>query len=91
MINEQDLSLRMSHITNLDETKQHLGEKVRYLEQDNEDLRTEVIVLSDEVDKLKRKVIEVQRLQFQLKEARTDADNKYKNLERKDKKIMSLE
>ncbi len=43
------------------------------------------------MDQLKRKVIEVERLEFQLKEAKIDAENKFKSLERKDKKIIALE
>lgn len=40
---------------------------------------------------MKRKFVEVDRLEFQLREAREDCENKLKSMERKDKKIIALE
>lgn len=91
LMNEQDFSLKMSQIHSLDETRNFLSDKVRMLEDDNHQLREEIRELAEQNSHMKRKLVEVDRLEFQLREAREDAENKLRAMERKDKKIIALE
>lgn len=70
LMNEQDFSLKMSQINSLDETKHQLSDRLRFLEDENEHLREEGKAMAEQTSFMKRKLVEVDRLEFQLKEAK---------------------
>jgi peptidoglycan hydrolase CwlO-like protein len=91
MTNENDLSLRLSQFTVMDATKDKLSSKLRSIEDNNEELREALRVAEGQTNKLKIKASEAERLEYQVREARKEAENKMKAMERKDKRIIFLE
>lgn len=89
--NEHDFSMRISHITSIDESKNQIAHRLRNIEDENDHLRAAVRELEETLMQQKKRLAEMDRLEFQLGEARKDSENKYRTIERKDKKIMALE
>jgi predicted nucleic acid-binding Zn-ribbon protein len=72
-MSEQDFSLKMSQFNSLDETRNILSDRVRMLEDENDQLREEGRALSEMAVQMKKRMVEVERLEFQLREARDDS------------------
>lgn len=61
------------------------------MEDQNDQLREEGRAMGEQLTHLKRKLAEVERLELQVREAKEDSENKLRAMERKDKRIFTLE
>lgn len=67
--------MKMSQINSLDETNHHLNDRVRLIEEQNDQLREDGRAMGEQLVHLKRKLVEVERLELQVREAKEDSEN----------------